>query len=420
MTEKLLQYLWNHKVFRHFDFKDIEGNSVDIISFGTWNSDSGPDFLNAKIKFGNILLAGHIELHIKSSDWIFHQHSQDPNYENVILHAVLHHDTDLAALKSKNIPTLELKEYIDEEIVRKYSEQLNGKQFIPCENIFSPKDIPVNFHDTNVLKKLQRKSEELELSLERYKNNFEAVLFQSMAYSFGLKVNAAIFRTIAESIDFAVIQKIRQNRIQMEALLFGLAGWLEKPQDETMQIWKREFDFIKIKFKIPDIIFRPKFLRLRPANFPTIRLAQLACLYEQQNLFSKLIFTDHIHRIYETFSEVKASEYWDNKFNFAKSTEAIYPKTLSDDFIRLIMLNTILPFKYTYYKHHHEETADRILTLYRQLSAENNSVTEQWKKLGVPVNTALESQSLIFHYKNYCEEKNCLNCSIGFKLLKGS
>ncbi|MDQ1098698.1 MULTISPECIES: DUF2851 family protein [Chryseobacterium] len=419
MTEKLLQYLWNHKVFRHFDFKDIEGNPVDIISFGTWNSDSGPDFLNAKIKFGNITLAGHVELHIKSSDWIFHQHSQDPNYKNIILHAVLHHDTDIQELRNNNIPTLELKNYIDDEIVRKYSQQLNGKQFIACENILSAKDIPVNFHDENILKKLQKKAEEAEVSLERYKNNFEAILFHNLAYSFGLKVNAAVFRTIAESVDFSVIQKIRQNRMQMEALLFGIAGWLDRPKDEMMHTWRREFDFLKVKFKIPEIVFRPKFLRLRPPNFPTIRLSQLASLYGQQNLFSKLIFTDQVNPIYDLLSSVKASDYWDTQFNFAKPTEITYPKTLSDEFINLIILNTILPLKYIYNRYHHEETADQILTLYHQLPAENNSVIEQWKKLGVPVHTALESQSLIFHYKNYCEEKNCLNCSIGFKLLKG-
>jgi hypothetical protein len=421
MTEKLLQYLWNYKVFKHFDFKDLEGNSVEIIDFGKWNTDSGPDFLTAKIKINNITFAGNIELHIKSSDWIFHNHSQDPNYQNIILHVVFQNDIEIDEHKSRNIPTLELKDHIDENILWKYGKLISGNQFIPCENIFNPNKIPINFHEENVLKKLEEKSLELEKSLEQFKNNFEAVLFHSLAYSFGLKVNAFIFKQIAESIDFNTINKIRQNETQLEALFFGISGWLENPQDEQMEIWKREFDFMKAKFNISDVIIRPKFLRLRPPNFPTIRLSQLANLYHQhQSLFSKIINSKNSEELFEIFKNVKASEYWDDHFNFGKISKIDQPKFLSKDFIELIILNTILPLKYTYHKYHNEEIADEILTFYRNIPAEKNSVIDDWKKLGLKFKTALESQSLIYHFKNSCEEKNCLNCGIGFKLLKES
>ncbi|WP_369678655.1 DUF2851 family protein [Chryseobacterium sp. ERMR1:04] len=288
MTEKLLQYLWNFKIFQNFDFKDIEGNSVEIIDFGKWNTDSGPDFQMAKIKTNNLILAGNIELHVKSSDWIFHNHSKDPNYQNIILHVVFQNDIEIDELQNKNIPTLELKSFIDENILWKYEKLISENQFIPCENIFDPHKIPIHFHEENILKKLQEKSVEIENSLALYKNNFEAVLFHHLAYSFGLKVNAFIFKQIAESINFTVINKIKQNEAQLEALFFGVSGWLENPKDESMQIWKREFDFIKAKFNISDLQFRPKFLRLRPPNFPTIRLSQLANLYHQHHsLFFK-------------------------------------------------------------------------------------------------------------------------------------
>jgi hypothetical protein len=420
MTEKLLQYLWNYKIFKHFDFKDIEGHSVEIISFGKWNTNAGPDFLDAKIKTKDLVIAGNIELHLRASDWIFHNHSQDPNYQNIILHVVYQNDAEINDLISKNVPTLELEDHIDQDILWKYEKMINGTQFIPCENIFDSNKIPLNFHEANVLKKVDEKSQELEKSLEKYKNNFEAVLFHCLAYSFGLKVNAHMFRQIAESIDFNVVNRIRQNESQLEALLFGISGWLNHPKDEKMAMWKREFEFIRKKFSIPDLTLHPKFLRLRPANFPTIRLSQLADLYyRHQNLFSKIIKADSIDKLYEVFTPVRASEYWDFHFNFG-TVSKFQPKTLSRDFIELVILNTVLPLKYTYHKHHREEVADEILALYRNITAEKNAITSGWKKLGMKVNDALESQSLIYHHKTSCETKNCLNCSIGFKLLKDS
>lgn len=414
MTEKLLQYLWNHKIFTYFDFRDIEGNPVEIIDFGKWNTDSGPDFLTAKIIVGGVTLAGHIELHIKSSDWIFHHHSQNPNYQNIILHAVYEHDMDIEELKYKNIPTLELKHYIDKDMLWKYEKLLNGNHFIACENIFDPKYIPARFHEENILRKLNEKSNELEKNLKKFKNNFEAVLFHSLAYSFGLKINAEIFRQISESIDFTIILKIRQSRTQLEALLFGIAGWLEDPKDEAVKIWRREFDFLRVKFTIPDIRIHPKFLRLRPPNFPTLRLSQLADLYHQhQNLFSKVIHAKSAEELFSVFKNVKASEYWDNHFNFGRISGVNQPKVLSRDFVELIIINTILPLKYIYHQYHHEEIVEELLIFYKSLPAEKNSVIDNWSKMNVKIPSSLESQSFIYHFNHFCVQKNCLNCGIG-------
>ena len=420
MTEKLLQYLWNYKIFQNFDFKDIEGNSVEIISFGKWNKDAGPDFLDAKIKTNGLVIAGNIELHVRSSDWIFHNHSPDPNYQNIILHVVFQHDLEISEHTEKNVPTLELNKYIDESVIHKYKKFIDGNQFIACEKIFDCNKIPVHFHEGNILKKLDEKSLELEHNLSHHKNNFEAVLFHSLAYSFGLKVNAHIFRQIAESIDFSIINKIRQNHLQLEALFFGISGWLDIPLDGQMKIWKREFDFLTTKFMLSDLKLHPKFLRLRPPNFPTIRLSQLADLYNRhQSLFSKIISVRNADQLYEVFQPVKASEYWDCHFNFGAISKPT-PKMLSKDFIDLLILNTVLPLKYTYHRYHNEEIADEILEFYTQITAEKNSVISGWKNLGLDIKNALESQSLIYHYKHSCEEKNCLTCSIGFKLLKES
>lgn len=419
MNEKLLQYLWNYKIFTGFDFNDVEGNSVEILDFGTWNFDSGPDFLLGKIKTKDLVLAGHIELHVKASDWIFHRHSTNPEFDNLILHVVFLNDVEIAEFQQKNIPTLELSGYIDHSLLWKYESLLNENQFIPCSELFEPKKIPVNFWEESLLKKLDEKSLEIEAALHQNKNNYEAVLFQYLAYAFGLKVNAQIFKQMAESLDFNTINKIRQNFTQLEALFFGKCNWLQDPKDEQMKIWQREFQFLQLKFAGFEQRVTPKFSKLRPPNFPTIRLSQLANLYHlNQNLFSKLISSKNILEIYAIFEKVKASEYWFNHFNFGKISSIESEKILTKDFIDLVLINAVLPLKYTFNKNSREDNADEILDFYRQIPAEKNNIIEGWKTLGLKVENALDSQAMLYHHKNFCEKKHCLNCGIAYQILK--
>lgn len=421
MNEQILQYLWNFKIFRNFDFKDVEGKPLEIQEFGQWNFNSGPDFLFGKIKINNVILVGNIELHVRSSDYIFHQHSGNPEFENLILHVVFIHDMEIEELSGKGIPTLELKNYIDETLLWKYESLSRGNQFIPCNEIFDTKKIPFYFWEETLLKKLDEKSLEIEAALIKNKNNYEALLFQHLAYAFGLKVNAQIFRQIAESLDFSIVSKIRQNLTQLEALFFGMSSWLDLPQDEQTQIWKREFDFINVKYNLPDWRFHPKFSRLRPPNFPTVRLSQFACLYHgHQNLFSKIIAAQNVEEIYHIFERVKASEYWNTRFNFGKISTVEGEKVLTKDFVDLILINAVLPLKYAYHKNSEENIADEILTFYRSISAEKNTVIEGWNHLNLNAENALESQALLYHYKNFCQKKNCLDCGIGFQLLKNN
>lgn len=419
MNEKLLQYLWNFKIFKSFEFKDVLGNSIEILDFGKWNFDSGPDFLFGKIKVDGFILAGNIELHVKSSDYIFHQHSGNPEFENLILHVVFNHDLEIEELNNKNIPTLELKNYINESLLWKYESLVSENQFIPCSKLFNTDKIPLHFAEESLLKKLDEKSVEIEAQLLLNKNNYEVVLFHNLAYSFGLKVNAPIFRQIAESIDFSIINKIRQNQTQLEALLFGISNWLENPADEQTKIWKREFDFLKAKYSLSELRFHPKFSKLRPPNFPTIRLSQLASLYHlSQNLFSKLIHAKNIDEIYEIFSFVKASAYWDERFNFGKISSVKGEKFLTKDFVDLILINAVLPIKYTYHKNSNENIHEEILEFYKRISPEKNTVINDWKSLNIKMKSALETQAFLFHHKNFCLKKDCLNCGIGFQLLR--
>lgn len=421
MNEHLLQYLWNYKVFTNSQFRDTDGNLVEIVDFGKWNKNSGPDFLFAKIKINNVLLAGNIELHVKASDWIFHQHEGNPEFENLILHVVYLNDVEISEFKQKNIPTLELKDHIDESLIGKYASLCTENQFIPCEKIFDKAAVPFHFEEENLLKKLDHKSVDIEFQLEKNNNDYEAVLFQNLAYAFGLKVNAEIFLQIAESIDFKIINRIKNNKTQLEALFYGISSWLQKPEDAEMIVWKREYEFLKNKYQLNPHQFHPKFSRLRPPSFPTIRWSQFADLYNKNSsLFSKIIDAKNTRELNEIFSGVKASEYWDNHFNFGKISTVENQKVITQDFIDLIIINAILPLKYTYHKNFEENTAEDILKFYTEISAEKNSIITFWKNLGMKMNSSLDTQAYLFHYKNFCLKKDCLNCSIGYKLLQNN
>ena len=418
MNENLLQYLWKYKIFSKLDFKDTDGNPIEILDFGTLNTNSGPDFSLAKIKTKNIVLAGNIEIHVKSSDWYFHNHDLQKDYQSVILHVVYFNDTDVSELKEAGIPTLELKDYINEKILAKYQTLENQYQFIPCESIFDASKVPFLFSEETLLKKLDEKSIEIEQLLAQSKNNYEAVLFQKLAYSFGLKVNAEIYQNIAENIDFKIIQKISQNQFQLESLLFGKGNLLEK-ETETNQKWKREFEFLKIKFKISEQTFPVKFLRLMPPSFPTIRFSQLAMLYHlQPNLFSKILKAKNIQELKSLFENVKTSDFWENHYTFEKASEEKIEKKLSDDFIEILLINAVLPIIYTYFKNINPEKTDQVLDFYKNLNPEKNSIISSWKKLNVKFSSALETQAFLYHHKHLCSYKNCLNCNIGLKILK--
>lgn len=419
MNEKLLQYLWNYKLFTLHNLKDVKGNPIEILNFGAWNHHAGPDFLEGKIKIEQLQLFGNIELHLRSSDWIFHQHTQNTAYDNIILHVVYLHDVAIPELEEKGIPTLELKNYISPETIQKYQHLNSDAQFIPCERLLPHHAIPFQFAEEFLLKKLDEKSNFIQEILAQQKNDYEATLFQALAYAFGLKINAPIFQQLFAQLPFSVIRKVHHRLEQIEALFYGTAGWLTEAYDDAMQKWKREYEFLVNKYQLPAITIAPKFLRLRPPNFPTLRLAQFAqLLHQYPSLFTTLIETKKISDIKTLFSDIQASSYWDNHYNFGKPTKKTSPKKLTSDFIDLLLLNAILPVKYTYLKNLKEDAAESILEDYVQIGAEKNSVTHLFSSLGIPMNSAIDSQAFLYLHKNYCTQKKCLDCSIGYQILK--
>ena len=419
MNEKWLHHLWMYKLYRTASLKTTDGKPLEILHHGEYNTNAGPDFLMAKIKCDELLLAGHIELHLKSSDWDKHGHSTDPNYHPVILHVVYEHDVHLPYFQQKNIPTLELKNYLPPELVRTYNSLQNNFKFVPCEKFSIPQFFSPLLYEKLLLEKLENKCREYEERLKLTQNHWEQLVFEELAYAFGLKINAPNFRQLAENIDFSVLQKIRYKQEALEALFFGATGLIETPKDDYMLYLQREYAFLKNKFglKIPQQSVL--FLRLRPHNFPTLRLSQLAHLYyKEPHLFSKIKESKNLAELLHLFQDIHASEYWKNHFVFGKTVSKSSTKYLSKNFKTLLLLNTILPLYYFIHRSFEEEILDKVLDFYRELAPENNALLSRWNNLGITPQNALESQALLWLYGGFCKEKKCLNCSIGYQLLK--
>ncbi len=419
MNEHILQYIWSKKLFSNLEFRCTKDFPIEVLDFGKWNYDQGPDFSLAKIKYQNTTFVGNIEIHIKSSDWYLHEHEKSDHYNSLILHIVYFDDCDIESLEQKNIPCLELKNYVSESVLNKLI-NLNDNpfDFIACEKLIKPNDLPLFFAEQKLLEKLEKKRESIFERLKNTQNNKEQVLLEQLAYGFGLKVNSELFSEIISYLGFNILNKTRANQTSLEALFLGTSGLLNIVEniDEQTKVWQREYQFLVSKFKLSDLKFNPKFSKMRPPNFPTIRLSQLSVLIHQEaHLFSKIISAKSIEDFYSILKNVKSSEYWEIHYQISKPTKE-HSTTLSKDFIDLIILNVFLPIKY--YFSEDEDINDQIIDFYKNLKPEKNQIIDHWKQLQIPINSALASQAFLQHYRENCIEKNCLNCGIGFKILK--
>ena len=299
MTEDFLHYLWRYKLFNTSILETTNKQTIFIKKGGVHNKNEGPDFLNAHLEIDNQLWVGNVEIHIKSSDWYLHKHEEDVNYDAVILHVVWEHDVDIYMKNSKPLPTLELKKFVNESLLKNYNSLIYQKQnWIPCENQITSIDdfLWNNWLERLYFDRLERKAQIIKEFLQHTKYDFEATAFLLLAKNFGLKINGDAFLQMAKSIDFSVVRKVRSDEQQLMALFFGQAGFLEEDiQDTYHKNLKDNYVYLKHKYRLKPIsrnLFQ--FFRMRPNNFPTIRLAQLVALYfKHQNLFSKLMITDN-------------------------------------------------------------------------------------------------------------------------------
>ena len=422
MNEDFLHYVWLYKMFSKVDFKTTGNEHLSIIKSGLHNKNAGPDFLNAQLKIDGQTWIGNVEMHLKASDWYLHNHEKDLNYDAVILHVVWENDVDIYMKNNKPIPTLVLKNFIDETVLNNYKNLFSAPtSWLPCKNAISRVDefIFNNWKERLFFDRLERKSEEINVLLQQENNNFEAVLFQLLIKNFGLKVNGNSFLRLAQSVDYSVIKKLSFHTNQLAALLFGQAGFLEEEtEDEYQKELRKEYDYLKHKFKLNHI---PKnefsFFRMRPNNFPTIRIAQLVSLFKKhQNLFSKLIAIDNLKEFYELFTIV-VNPFWQTHYNF-ESISKKSPKKITTSFVDLLIINTIIPLKFLFQKSRGEVDEEFFLVLLKKMKPEKNSIISKFSEIGVSSKNAFDTQALLELKNNYCAPKRCLECAIGNAILK--
>lgn len=421
ITEELLQFIWEQHLFHNESLNTVTGEEIAILDTGTRNRDAGPDFFNARVKIGDTLWAGNIEIHKNSSDWKKHAHQLDEAYANIILHVVVNHDRPVYRDTGEEIPTLKLP--VSGKLLDNYQQLMEAKTWIPCQDNFRLMDrliMKIGFNRL-MIERLEEKTGEIVSRLQQNRQDWNETFYQFLARSFGFKINSVPFELLARSLPMSVLGKHKDDLFQVEALLFGSSGLLHEVLlgDDYFLNLRKEYDFLAKKYHLkPMAAHLWKFLRLRPVNFPTIRIAQFASLIHlSSGLFSKITDSLSLAEVIQMFN-VKASAYWNTHYKFSyPSVESV--KHLGNESSENLIINTVIPFIFIY----GEVTdkyflKDRALEWLDKLTAENNAIIHHWMDLGVEAVSAFESQALLQLKNRYCERKRCLHCHIGTRLIR--
>lgn len=424
MKETLLHYVWRARRFDLNRLQSTTGQSIQILLHGLYNQDSGPDFLNAKIRIDDTLWIGHIEMHLKSSDWIAHQHQNDPAYENVILHVVLDDDTPIYYPNQNRIPCLEIGPYINQNILENYERLQFQESFVPCENHLSdvPEMVTHSWLDRMLHERLHAKAIHLEANLKRTNHDWEESFYLLLARGFGFKKNGEAMEELARRIPFRILKKHADHQVQIDAMLYGTAGLLNQQSSEDYPtLLKREYQFLKRKYALREM--NPvywQFLRMRPSNFPTIRIAQFSSLIVRApDILNRLIYSDQLNEVRSLFERLEIHAYWNTHYHFKESTTS-KTKLLGKTSIDLLLINVFIPFLYSYGKRHEQiALVERAIDWLCALKPERNHILKKWKSTGMPMSHAGHAQGLLHLKKQYCDQKACTNCAIGHAILSG-
>jgi hypothetical protein len=416
MNEQLLQYIWKFRLYHSTELYTTCSKKINTIYQGLHNTNQGPDFLNARIKIGESLWVGHVELHVKSSEWELHKHSGDENYNNVILHVVWLNDKEL----NLPFPTLEIQSYIPKVLLQNYSTWMKKSHFIACENSISLVDklVVSKCKERMLIERLQFKSQYVASLVFDSKGDWEEVCWWVLAKCFGGKINGYDFEKIARSIPFKLLLKNKHSLKTIESLIFGQSGLLAKDwNDSYPQELKREYLFYRNKYKLKSPKVFLKFLRMRPPEFPTIKLALLSSfIFHKGRLFQfvKKLAADEMNK---KDMLISASEYWHYHYCFDDKSK-FQIKSLGKSSVQNILINFFSVVIYTYgYYNNDEVKMNQAVTILTKLKAEDNTVVNKFRKLNIPIENAFDSQAILQLYNSYCTQKKCLECSIGFALL---
>ncbi len=422
MTEDLLHFIWKFKLLKPKNLFSIGEMPLSIINYGEHNTHAGPDFTNARIKLGDTEWAGNIEIHKRSSDWFVHNHQHDRAYDNVILHVVYEHDKEIHNSKNQPILCFELKGFIEEDLFKRYEHIYKSKQNIPCGKLFSevPSIIKEAWLERMLIERLESKTQFIQELFEFTRTNWDETLYLLLCKNFGFKINGDAFLQLGKSVPLHILLKQANSIEQTESLLYGQSGLLDKGYRDTyIKRLQKEYAYLKHKYQLPDPIPHTwKFLRLRPRNFPTIRIAQLASFVSNyQHTFSKIIEASSIKEVKKLF-QTSTSPYWKNHYVFDEQS-IIVEKKLGNSSIENILINTVCPLLFFYGKIRKEEAlCEKALEWLYTLKPEHNSITKAFEQLGYKPATAGHTQALLQLHSYFCETKKCLSCGIGASLLK--
>lgn len=420
ISEDLLQFIWQYSLYNPAHLKTTNGESLTVQHPGRLNKNAGPDFDEAKIKIGNTLLVGNVELHLKASDWKKHQHQNNKAYQNIILHVV--YEDDQFEI-SPSISTVSLKEHIPVYVLERYTSLIQAIQTIPCASQLQQVATIVKESWLNrmLAERWEEKLEDWKDELDNSHGDWSSLFYWRLAANFGFKINATPFQLVAKSIPLQILAKHKANLLQIEALIFGQAGFLQGALSDAYTLkLQQEYSYLKSKYSLQTIdVHLWKFLRLRPANFPTIRLAQFAALIHQSvSLFSQIITTTSLQEVRKLL-QVSASSYWEQHYRLEDAPHKTKKKMLGESSIDNIIINTIAPLRFLFANNQGQLTQqEAALQLLTELPAEHNHIISNWSSNGWQAHHAADTQALIQLYNQYCSQKKCLKCSIGLSILK--
>ena len=420
MKEELLHAAWNFGLFHPQALFTDEGDEVEILHPGMYNKNAGPDFFNGRIRLGGVQLAGNIEIHVNADDWYAHGHEDDPAYENVVLHVVWEHGKRTRCGR-RGIPTVSLKDKVWPSAIDNFNRLMASLDRIPCEkNIHTVPDAVVRLWVARMAaERLELKAENARRLVSDMKFSPEQAFFILLAGSFGFHVNREPFEEMAKGLDVRLFSKHKNSLFQIEALLFGKAGLLERDfSDSYAAELQKEFSFLRLKYgTVPMNGASWKFGRTRPANFPTVRLAQLAALiHKSQFLMSAILESESTQALRKLFLAAP-SLYWENRYDFDKPSKTA-AKLLSESSVDLILVNTVAPFLfYSGIRMGDDDLKEKAMSVLESVKPEHNHITEIWREVGFSPRCAADSQGMIHLFRSYCKERQCLQCGIGNKLL---
>lgn len=428
--EQLLHYVWKHKLYPLKELTTCDGQPVEIIDPGLHNSNAGPDFFNAKIRVASTMWVGNVEIHDKSSDWYLHGHDKDSRYDNVILHVIGVVDTEVMKSNGQYVPQMKLD--VPEYVMAHYDELLKTDEYPPCYKVI-PELTSLTVHSWMAAlqtERLEQKTEAIRKRVELCNGSWEDAYFVTLARNYGFGINGDVFEQWAQNVPLNAVAHHRDDLFQIEAMFMGQAGLLELDaipsyyqQDALNEGYftklRNEYQYLAHKFSMNPIDFKLwRFLRLRPQNFPHIRISQLANLYyEQKAGLSNLVECETIEQLKHVLSS-HVTPYWETHYTFG-STSSKNEKHLTYGSLNLLIINTAIPMLFAYGRHRNKEVlCDRAFDFLELIKAENNHIIRMWQQVGLPVKTAGDSQALIQLKKEYCDKKDCLRCRFGYEYLK--